>query len=220
MHSSSISSAMRSTRSKMRWHSSCNLQAVQMGAATTSQQILIAALPPMLMLHVKHFYYDAVAGVVKLAKHMVFGPELEIRNKMLAPPVTMRKPVRYKLFVANSSSAAVYHHRVSAAYTLDVLHVTRGWVRPTMSSSSCQTCRPVHVPWLGAGGGMGRGGQWAGCWGATGVFVREFIEEKGGRELGAGAKWVEGNGKGKGCMEQEREGGGGRAQGARPDWGV
>ena len=43
-----------------------------------SQQILIAALPPVLVLHVKRFYYDAAAGVVKLAKRVTFGPELEV----------------------------------------------------------------------------------------------------------------------------------------------
>ncbi|KAJ6467051.1 hypothetical protein DFH09DRAFT_1345785 [Mycena vulgaris] len=103
-------------------------QVVQMGAADASLQILIAALPPVLVLHVKRFYYDAAAGVVKLAKRVTFGPELEIGGDVLAPTATTtgRKPVRYKLF------AAVYHHGVSAAgghYTLDVLHATRGWVR-------------------------------------------------------------------------------------------
>ncbi|KAJ7465978.1 hypothetical protein FB451DRAFT_1138093 [Mycena latifolia] len=106
-----------------------NPQAVQTvsGAdANASLQILIAALPPVLVLHVKRFYYDPAAGVVKLAKPVAFGPELEVGGDVLAPNAAVRKPVRYKLF------AAVYHHGVSAAgghYTLDFLHSTRGWVR-------------------------------------------------------------------------------------------
>ncbi|KAJ7681639.1 hypothetical protein B0H17DRAFT_1075760 [Mycena rosella] len=77
-------------------------QAVQMGTVTASQQILIAALPPVLVLHVKRFYYDATAGVVKLAKRVAFGPELEIGSDVLAPTATVRKPVRYKLFAGAS----------------------------------------------------------------------------------------------------------------------
>jgi len=43
------------------------------------QQILIEALPPILVLHIKRFYYDTtVGGVVKVDKHVGFGPELEI----------------------------------------------------------------------------------------------------------------------------------------------
>lgn len=101
-------------------------QAVQMRGADASQQILVAALPPVLVLHVKRFYYDAAAGVVKLGKRVTFGPELEIGGDVLAPNAPVRKPVRYQLF------AAVYHHGASAAgghYTLDVQHATRGWVR-------------------------------------------------------------------------------------------
>jgi ubiquitin carboxyl-terminal hydrolase 10 len=46
-----------------------------------SQQILIDALPPILILHVKRFCYDtAVGGVVKVGKRVAFGPELEVGN--------------------------------------------------------------------------------------------------------------------------------------------
>ncbi|KAJ7114670.1 hypothetical protein C8R43DRAFT_902953 [Mycena crocata] len=102
-----------------------------------SQQVLIDALPPVLVLHVKRFCYDAVAGgVIKIGKQVTFGPELDIGSDVMAP--TARKPARYKLF------GVVYHHGVSASgghYTLDVLHPARfpsanaslapreGWVR-------------------------------------------------------------------------------------------
>ncbi|KAJ6491860.1 hypothetical protein DFH09DRAFT_1377185 [Mycena vulgaris] len=91
-----LDSQTQSTRSKTR------SQVVQMGSADANLQILIAALPPVLVLHVKRFYYDAAAGVIKLAKHVAFGPELEIGGEVLAPTATTtgRKPVRYKLFAA------------------------------------------------------------------------------------------------------------------------
>ncbi|KAJ7827322.1 hypothetical protein B0H14DRAFT_3088382 [Mycena olivaceomarginata] len=118
-----------------------------------SQQILIDALPPILILHVKRFCYDtAVGGVVKVGKRVVFGPELEVGNDVLV--LTARKqPGRYKLF------GVVYHHGVSASgghYTLDILHPTRfpgsatgtgsereGWVR--IDDELVSDVRPVDV---------------------------------------------------------------------------
>jgi ubiquitin carboxyl-terminal hydrolase 10 len=48
-----------------------------------SQQILIDALPPILILHVKRFCYDTVVGgVVKVGKRVAFGPELKVGNGM------------------------------------------------------------------------------------------------------------------------------------------
>ena len=44
-----------------------------------SQQILIEALPPVLVLHLKRFRYDAAAGgVVKIGKPVQYPPELDI----------------------------------------------------------------------------------------------------------------------------------------------
>jgi len=44
-----------------------------------NQRVLIDALPPVLVLHVKRFCYDvSVGGVVKVMKQVRFGPELEI----------------------------------------------------------------------------------------------------------------------------------------------
>lgn len=43
------------------------------------QQVLIEALPPILVLHMKRFCYDTtVGGVVKVGKQVRFTPELEI----------------------------------------------------------------------------------------------------------------------------------------------
>jgi ubiquitin carboxyl-terminal hydrolase 10 len=44
-----------------------------------TQQVLIDALPPILILHIKRFCYDTtVGGVVKVGKQVLLGPELEI----------------------------------------------------------------------------------------------------------------------------------------------
>ena len=44
-----------------------------------SRQELIETLPPVLVLHLKRFLYDTNVGdVVKLGKHVTFGPDLEI----------------------------------------------------------------------------------------------------------------------------------------------
>jgi ubiquitin carboxyl-terminal hydrolase 10 len=44
-----------------------------------SQQVLIDALPPILVLHMKRFLYDtSVGGVVKVGKQIPFSEELEV----------------------------------------------------------------------------------------------------------------------------------------------
>jgi len=87
-----------------------------------SQQILIEALPPILVLHLKRFLYDTSAnGVVKISKTVEFSPELEIANgeytrkgfdaalsvsylfifcatDMMAPGRKMQPPTRYQLY--------------------------------------------------------------------------------------------------------------------------
>ncbi|KXN91225.1 Ubiquitin carboxyl-terminal hydrolase 10 [Leucoagaricus sp. SymC.cos] len=100
-----------------------------------SQRVLIDALPPVLVLHVKRFCYDTtVGGVVKVMKQVRFDPELEIGPDMMGPSGKRPQTTKYRLF------GAIYHHGHSASgghYTLDVLHPTRypgakvreGWVR-------------------------------------------------------------------------------------------
>ncbi|KAJ7710501.1 hypothetical protein B0H17DRAFT_2309 [Mycena rosella] len=95
---------------------------------------------------------------------------------MLAPPVTMRKPVRYKLFVA------VYHHGASAAYRSmcftgrtgghgrqrALAHVGRaGWCARSLRGS------------VRAGARAG-GGRWAGCWAQRGCVCEGFYRGEGG----------------------------------------
>ena len=57
-------------------------QPVQVGQSSSSmasQQVLLDALPPVLVLHLERFVYDATAGgMAKINKPIEFSPELEI----------------------------------------------------------------------------------------------------------------------------------------------
>jgi ubiquitin carboxyl-terminal hydrolase 10 len=109
-----------------------------------NQQMLIEALPPVLVLHLKRFRYDAAAGgIIKISKHVQFSPELDIPSgapfsfkplrqlrlrtsrdlvvsDVMVPTVRQSaKPAHYTL------CGVLYHHGESASgghYTVDVLH--------------------------------------------------------------------------------------------------
>ncbi|KZT09678.1 cysteine proteinase [Laetiporus sulphureus 93-53] len=88
-----------------------------------TQQALVEALPPVLVLHLKRFLYDTNVGdVVKIGKQISYGPELEISPDLLTPAKRTPHPAKYQLF------GVLYHHGQSASgghYTLDVLHPNR-----------------------------------------------------------------------------------------------
>ncbi|KIJ59679.1 hypothetical protein HYDPIDRAFT_177724 [Hydnomerulius pinastri MD-312] len=101
-----------------------------------TQLVQIDSLPPILILHLKRFLYDASAGgVAKVGKQVSFTPELEVGSDLLAPGKKIHS-TRYKLFGGKYSQRPVmsvhshcflvlYHHGQSASgghYTLDVLH--------------------------------------------------------------------------------------------------
>ncbi|PPQ72650.1 LOW QUALITY PROTEIN: hypothetical protein CVT25_007900 [Psilocybe cyanescens] len=85
-------------------------QGQDMRTVEAQQQVLIEALPPILVLYIKRFCYDtAVRGVVKEGKQVVFGPELEIGSgrdwilndtivDVMVPAAKKAQPVRCKLF--------------------------------------------------------------------------------------------------------------------------
>lgn len=53
-----------------------------------SQQVLIEALPQILIVHLKRFCYDvAVGGVVKVGKQVRFGQELEVGSGEFLHPL-------------------------------------------------------------------------------------------------------------------------------------
>ncbi|KAG9318931.1 cysteine proteinase [Chiua virens] len=84
-----------------------------------TQTVHIEALPPILILHLKRFLYDASAGgVAKIGKQVSFASELDVPTEVMAPGKKLYG-TRYKLF------GVLYHHGLSASgghYTLDVLH--------------------------------------------------------------------------------------------------
>lgn len=114
----------------------------QSNSSEASQQVQIEALPPVLVLHLERFQYDATAdGIMKINKPIQFESELEIplgNDFPLLSPVGLRIPhhsvaleimapvseksteaVHYKLY------GVLYHHGESARsghYTVDVVH--------------------------------------------------------------------------------------------------
>ncbi|KAN0105392.1 hypothetical protein V8E52_011059, partial [Russula decolorans] len=102
----------------MRLSRSQSMQDGPSGVSDASQQLLIEALPPVLVLHLKRFRYDtAVGGVIKIGKPVHFSPELEIPLDVMVP--TSLQPANYTL------CGVLYHHGESAGgghYTVDVLH--------------------------------------------------------------------------------------------------
>jgi ubiquitin carboxyl-terminal hydrolase 10 len=64
-------------------------QVIQLDSADfseASQQVLIETIPPVLVLHLKRFLYDAAADdIIKISKPVRFAPELEIPLGMMFP---------------------------------------------------------------------------------------------------------------------------------------
>lgn len=79
-----------------------------------TKQVFIETLPPVLILHLKRFNYDARSGqVVKSHKIISFDTEFEVPKDCIAPSkraaLVDSKKNRYRL------SGVVYHHGKSAA---------------------------------------------------------------------------------------------------------
>ncbi|KAG6875966.1 hypothetical protein C0992_001648 [Termitomyces sp. T32_za158] len=117
-------------------------------ARQASIQHLLEALPPVLVVAFKRFFYDKdVGGVVKVGKAVQWGEELEVGGEVMAPALRRGPPAQYKLF------GALYHHGQSASgghYTLDVLHPGRnaaeGWMRIDDELVSDVRLQDVFVP--------------------------------------------------------------------------
>jgi ubiquitin carboxyl-terminal hydrolase 10 len=85
-----------------------------------SKQVLIDELPPVLILHLKRFHFDAEGGISKISKKIGYPLELDIPREVLSrqkvASLGSNMP-RYRLF------AVVYHHGKNAGvghYTVDV----------------------------------------------------------------------------------------------------
>ncbi|KAK0542794.1 hypothetical protein OC846_006456 [Tilletia horrida] len=92
-----------------------------------TKTVFVETCPPVLVVHLKRFYYDEVGGVGKIMKRVGYGTTLEIADEVLSPArrstaagvgAAGKKKRRYKLF------GVVYHHGRYATgghYTVDVL---------------------------------------------------------------------------------------------------
>ncbi|KAI0272066.1 hypothetical protein BGY98DRAFT_169651 [Russula aff. rugulosa BPL654] len=80
------------------------------GLSDVSQQMLIEALPRVLVLHINRVRYDATAGgLMKIGKSIKFGPELQIPLDIMVPNAQRpSEPPHYKLY------GVLYHHGESA----------------------------------------------------------------------------------------------------------
>ncbi|KAE8225735.1 hypothetical protein CF319_g1566 [Tilletia indica] len=94
-----------------------------------TKTVFVETLPPVLVVHLKRFYYDEVGGVGKIMKKVGYGTTLEIRDDVLSPTRRgggVKTKRRYKLF------GVVYHHGRYATgghYTVDVLRQDGGeWI--------------------------------------------------------------------------------------------
>lgn len=96
------------------------------GLVDATKQVFIERTPPVLILHLKRFFYDEVGGVQKNTKEVGYGDRLEVRGDMLSPTRRMEGSTHYRLF------GVVYHHGRYATgghYTVDVLRQDgSGWV--------------------------------------------------------------------------------------------
>ena len=122
------------------------MQVTTSGFGNAYQQVLIEALPPVLVLHLNRVQYNAAAGgMTKIAKTIQLAPELEIPlgtifsslswqpslrilrdlvilDIMVSTAQRPSGPPHYKLY------GVLYHHGESAGsghYTVDVLHPNR-----------------------------------------------------------------------------------------------
>lgn len=85
---------------------------------TATKQVFIETLPPVLILHLKRFQFDAEGhGTVKIWKNIGYPLELEIPREALSRQKRNEEMPKYKL------TSVVYHHGKNASgghYTVDV----------------------------------------------------------------------------------------------------
>ncbi|KAG6001952.1 hypothetical protein E4U21_003633 [Claviceps maximensis] len=95
---------------------------------TATKQVLIESLPPILILHLKRFQFDAEGhGTIKIWKKIGYPLELDIPRKALSHQRRKDPLPRYRLI------SVVYHHGKNASgghYTVDVRRQDgREWIR-------------------------------------------------------------------------------------------
>ncbi|KAH6655640.1 hypothetical protein BKA67DRAFT_516502 [Truncatella angustata] len=99
--------------------------------AVAYKQVFIESLPPVLILHLKRFTFDAKGGTMKIWKKVGYPLELEIPSEVIPRLKRVNQELggapKYKLI------AVVYHHGKNASgghYTVDVRRQDgREWIR-------------------------------------------------------------------------------------------
>ncbi|KAL7926124.1 hypothetical protein ACQKWADRAFT_318615 [Trichoderma austrokoningii] len=107
-----------------------------------TKQVFIESLPPVLILHLKRFQFDAEGhGTVKIWKKIGYPLELEIPREALSRQKRDSSMPRYKLI------SVVYHHGKNASgghYTVDVRRQDgREWIR--LDDTVIRRIRPEDV---------------------------------------------------------------------------
>ncbi|KAL5594626.1 hypothetical protein BROUX41_001545 [Berkeleyomyces rouxiae] len=120
--------------------------------ATT--QTLISELPPILILHLKRFEFDAEGGTVKLWNNIGYPLELEIPKEILARQTLARLSSEGKPLPKYRLSAVVYHHGKNASvghYTVDVRRQdAREWIH--IDDTKIEQIRTEEVAYAGSEG--------------------------------------------------------------------
>ncbi|PWN28295.1 cysteine proteinase, partial [Jaminaea rosea] len=112
------------------------------GPVDATKQVFIEHLPPVLVLHLKRFFYDeAAGGVQKNCKEVGYSDVLKVGGEMVSPVKRAEGAVTYRLF------GVVYHHGRYATgghYTVDVLRQDgSSWVH--FDDTIFHTVAPEHV---------------------------------------------------------------------------
>ncbi|PNP43309.1 hypothetical protein TGAMA5MH_04766 [Trichoderma gamsii] len=112
-----------------------------------TKQVFIESLPPVLILHLKRFQFDAEGhGTVKIWKKVGYPLELEIPREALSRQKRDSSMPRYKLI------SVVYHHGKNASgghYTVDVRRQDgREWIR--LDDTVIRRIRPEDVAETGS----------------------------------------------------------------------
>jgi ubiquitin carboxyl-terminal hydrolase 10 len=101
----------------------------------TTKQVLIESIPPVLILHLKRFQFDAAAGTgtLKIWKKIDYPLELELPKEVFSPGKRNELNAEGAGFPKYRLIAAVYHHGKNASgghYTVDLRRQDgQEWIR-------------------------------------------------------------------------------------------
>ena len=116
-------------------------QSVQVGPSGSneaSQQVLIEALPPILVLHLKRFLYDTAArGVVKVGKPVQFGPDLDIPLGAFFFSCFLSRPSWLRLMASWQTS---WHLPLDDQHAIHSTACSTITVRPLVAGTTPSTC--------------------------------------------------------------------------------